>query len=97
MLLDGHNQVACAAIVQEEKTLPKAPQRRSAELVAFRLGLGYSIGKVLAHLMNRQIGIEVCWLSSQGRNARVRIGHEYWSVAKVAADLTKDRFPFQDR
>src|ERR1039458_2283988 len=96
MLLDSHKQVAGASIVQEEKTLSKAPQGRGAELVSYRLALRYPILKVLAHLVKRQIRIEVCRLSGQGGNAGVRIGCKCRSVAKMAGDLSKKRFTFQD-
>src|SRR5579862_1870810 len=97
MLLDSHNQVARASIVEKEKTLSEAPQRRCAELIPHGLALGYPILEVLAHFVKRQIRIEVGRLSGQGANARVWIGGKCRRVAEMAADLTEQRFTFQDR
>src|SRR5579863_10192319 len=96
MLLDSHNQVAGAAIVQEEETLSNAPQGSGAELVSNGLALRYPIRKVLTHLVKGQIRIEVCRLTGQGSNAGVRIGGKRRCVTKVAADLSKERFTFYD-
>jgi hypothetical protein len=45
--------------------------------------------------VQRQIRIEVGLLSGQCRNAGVRIGREYCSVAKNAPDLSEERFAFR--
>ena len=55
MLPNGHNQVACAPIVKEEKALPEAPQRRGSEFVSDGLTLRYPVVQVVSHSMKRQI------------------------------------------
>ena len=70
MLLNRHQEVSGAAIVQEKYPLPKAPERCGAELVRFRLALANAVIQVRAHLMKRKVGKEVYCLVAQLRESR---------------------------
>src|SRR5262245_12718365 len=59
MFEDGLLQVGCAAVMQEETTLPNAPEGRSAEHVAGGLALRDVICQALSHVVDQQIAIEV--------------------------------------
>lgn len=69
MLLDGVDQSSIrwtgAAIVQEEHALADAPQRRGAEFVAGGGALGNIVGKPGTHVVDQQIGIEICGLIAE--------------------------------
>ena len=56
MRLDGRNQIARPAVVQEEDPLAQSPQRRGAEFIRSRRALGNAVGEALAHVMHQQIG-----------------------------------------
>ena len=55
MGLDGLEQVAGAAIMQEENALAYAPQRRGAELPSVGVALSYAILQPYAHVVHRYV------------------------------------------
>lgn len=59
VLLDGVEQIAGTAIVQEENTLAEAPERRRAELIGAGCALRNTIRKIRTHVMDEQVGKEI--------------------------------------
>ena len=58
-------QVGSAAVVKKKQALPQAPERRRAELVPTGCALRDSIGQVRTHVMDGQVGEEICRLVAQ--------------------------------
>src|SRR5579859_1409617 len=91
-------QVAAAAIVQEEHPLSQSPQRRRPELVSARTALRDVIGQHSAHVVELQIGKRVHrsvgQISRRARCLRVALRR---IVAGRAADGTKQRTTVGDR
>src|SRR5580765_2078786 len=56
MGLNGFEQILRAAIVQEEDSLPKAPQGCRTELVSTGAALAHIIGQARSHVMEHEIG-----------------------------------------
>jgi len=65
MRANGVQQVGCAAVMKEKQTLPKAPERRRAELIPTGRALGDSIGQVRTHVMDSEVGEEICRLMTE--------------------------------
>src|SRR5229473_3249632 len=55
VVLNGHEQVGRAAVVQEEDPLPKSPQRRGAELVTAGAALRDVVRQPCSHVVNLEI------------------------------------------
>jgi hypothetical protein len=60
MRMDGLNQICGPAIVQEEDSLAQAPERGGAELVASGSSLADVVRETRPHVVQDQIGKEVC-------------------------------------
>src|SRR5580704_3920971 len=103
MRFDGLQQVAGAAVMQEEDPLTDAPQRSRAELIRSGATLVDSIRQVRAHVVNREIRERVELNSGQrsvnrvGTAARSRAvllsGHQRLGVAQHASNLFEQREP----
>src|SRR5712692_4863044 len=52
---DGREQVAGAAVMQEEDALPEAPERRRPNLVPPRLALDDIVGEPRPHLVDEEV------------------------------------------
>src|SRR5437763_974406 len=93
---DGLEQVAAAAIVQEENSLPDAPERRAAELIGTGIALDDVIRKPWPHVVYKQVREQVHGPVYEHRAVArptdsVRsTGLHGWSMAKRAADLLKN-------
>ena len=59
---DGFNQVGCASIVNEEDPLPDAPKRSGSELVWASATLCNAISETFTHVVDKEVGPEVCRL-----------------------------------
>ena len=59
MGMNRFEQILRAAIVQEEDSLPKAPQGRRAEFVSTGIALTHIVSQSLAHVMEHQVGVQI--------------------------------------
>src|SRR5579864_4621938 len=97
MSFDGAKQVFAPAIVEEEDSLSKTPQRGRAELIAAGAALGHVVGQHVAHMMDFQITEQVGRSASQARGEVRSVGLKRWSVAQRAADGAEQRTPVGNR
>ena len=67
MVRDRRQQVARAAVVEEEYPLSQAPQGRGTELIAPGGPLRYVVGESGAHVVNLQVGEGVDRSTAQRR------------------------------
>src|SRR5579871_833906 len=56
MSMNGANQIAGAAVMEEEETLSNTPQRSGAELASIRISLRHAILQACSHIMYGDIG-----------------------------------------
>src|SRR5438552_10465628 len=96
MRQDRGHQVRGPAIVQEEDSLPEAPQRRSPKLPRARLSLADAVGQANTHVMDQKIGKEIHWLVAQGRDRGIA-GGETRRVAVDAPGGVEDSASVRDR
>ena len=68
----GHQQVASPPIVQEEQPLPDAPKRCGAEVIWPGRALINAVGKIVSHLVQREVGVRVIGLGTQVLKMRRR-------------------------
>src|SRR5436309_2606503 len=86
MRIDGGDQIASPAVVQEEQALAKTPQWRGAELCARRSALAYAISG--ADVVHEEIREEVGCLEPERCSRMVPGGHGL-DVAHRAARLVE--------
>lgn len=97
---DCFDQVARSTIVQEEDTLPDAPQRRRSKFIGTRATLRDAISKISAHVVDEEIGPEIdrligqrCARLGRGATGNRPSGLEGRRVAQRAAHTDKGITP----
>src|SRR5450432_8548 len=97
MCANRGDQVAGAAIVQEEDSLPESPQRGGSELITTGAALSNVIVEPVAHVMDFQIAVEVRGYTAEtGRDIGSRAGQRR-CVASRATNRREERLSGRNR
>lgn len=89
-------QVAGAPVMEKEKALPEAPQRRGAKFSRPGLTRRNSVGQPRSHVMKHKIREKIYRLITQRRDRRIA-GLKCRRVTEFASDRAEQNFSARDR
>ena len=90
MLLNRVQQVRRSPIVQEKESLPHAPQRSGPELIGTGDALRNTVGQIVSHVVQGEVGIGMVGHVGHPCEDRFR-GRERRGMTERAADAREER------